>query len=87
MPYDFNPLVKEQFDYYKDSSIPVAATAPAGATEGQQYINSGDNTIYIYYSGSWQSTGITLTPAALEYLLLETGDFFLLETGDKLALG
>lgn len=27
MPYYFNPLIKEQFDYYEDSYIPVAEEA------------------------------------------------------------
>lgn len=31
MPYYFNPLIKEQFDYYEDSYIPVDATNVAAA--------------------------------------------------------
>lgn len=66
------------------SAVVISATAPTSTDV--VWINTADNLVYLYW-GSWQSTGITLTPAALEYLLLETGDFFLLETGDKLALG
>jgi len=63
----------------------ILAAAPAGPSNGWLYINSGDDKMYIYYGGTWQALH-TLTPAALTYLLLETGDKILLETGDKLAL-
>lgn len=62
MSYKFNPLVKSKFDYYESDFLGVLADAPTGSN-GQTYINSGDNTLYIYW-GSWQSTGITLTPPA-----------------------
>lgn len=78
----FDPILGEyrQADYPK-----ILATAPSGPKEGYTYINSVDNGYYIYYGGAWQLLH-TLTPAALEYLLLESGNFFLLETGDKLAV-
>jgi hypothetical protein len=62
----------------------VLASAPSSPIEGWTYINSVTNGYYIYYSGSWQLIA-TLTPAALEFLLLETNDILLLETGFKLA--
>jgi hypothetical protein len=63
----------------------VLASAPSGPQEGWTYINSGDNGYYIYYGGSWQSLH-TLTPEAVEYLLMEDGGSLLQENGDKLAL-
>lgn len=64
----------------------LLASAPAGALEGWRYINSGDNGYYIYYGGTWQLLH-TLTPAVLSFLLLEIGDYILLEDGtSKLAL-
>jgi hypothetical protein len=62
MTYKFNPLIKSKFDYYEDEySIPVQADAPANPVNGQMYVDTDDNILYIYW-GSWQSTGITLTP-------------------------
>jgi hypothetical protein len=34
--------------------VPIYASAPVGAVEGQEYINSGDNNLYVYYGGIWQ---------------------------------
>ena len=58
---------------------------PTTATEGDTYVNVVDHNYYIYYGGTWQALH-TLTPAALEFLELESGDILLLESGDKLAL-
>jgi hypothetical protein len=63
----------------------ILASAPTSPTEGCMYVNSGDDTLYIYYGGTWQALHV-LTPAALSFLLLEDGTTLLLETGDKLAL-
>ena len=79
----FNPFT-QKLDYIT-SGIIVSAVAPLNPTSGQMYVNSGDDKVYIYYSGTWQALH-TLTPAVLTYLLMETGDTLLLETGDKLAL-
>jgi hypothetical protein len=85
MPYKFNPLTGN-LDYYKDSNFRgVSATAPSSPQEGWTYIDSDDNGYYIYYGESWQLLH-TLTPAALNFLLLESGDILLKEDGDKLAL-
>lgn len=55
---------------------------PASGTTGQLILNTTDDTIKVYYAGSWQTLH-TLTSAAASYLLQETGDFLLQETGDK----
>lgn len=84
MPNKYDPILGE---YRQDDSKfrGVLATAPSNPIDGWTYVNSGDNGYYIYYGETWQLLH-TLTPAALEFLLLETGDFMLLETGDKLAV-
>ena len=84
MPYAFNPFTGN-FDYWNDSFRGIFPAAPANPQEGWFYINSSNNGYYVFYSGQWQLIA-TLTPAALNYLLLETADHILLETGDKLAL-
>lgn len=70
---------------YRDTFRGVLGSAPSGPETGWTYVNSSDHGYYIYYGGTWQKLH-TLIAAALEYLLLETGDFLLLETGDKLGL-
>lgn len=65
----------------------VASSDPATGIDGQLLINTTTNEIKVWYSSGWNVLGITITPAALEYLLLETGDFLLKEDGDKLAKG
>jgi hypothetical protein len=88
MSYKYNPvsglldLVNAvTVQYFKG----ILASAPSSPVEGWYYINSGDNKLYLYYGGTWQELH-TLTPATLNYLLLESSDFFLLEDGFKLAL-
>lgn len=55
---------------------------PASATEGSIILNTTDDTIKIYYAGSWQTLH-TLTAAAATFLLLEDGSFFLQEDGSS----
>ena len=62
----------------------VLAAAPSNPSEGWTYINSGDNGYYIYYCGDWQLLHTLV--CADEFLLLETGDFFLKEDGNKIIL-
>lgn len=82
MPYKYNPLIGK-LDYFESSHFRgVFASAPSYPQQGWTYVNSGDNTLYIYYGSSWQALHV-LIPAALEYLLTEAGDFLLLENGDK----
>ena len=66
--------------------IETVSADPASAAEGSLILNTSDDKIKIYYAGSWQTLH-TLTPAADYFLKLESGDFFLLENGDKLILG
>jgi hypothetical protein len=75
-------MIRKGLDDYKG----VLAVAPANPSQGWRYIDSGDDTMYVYYGSTWQAIHI-LTPEALSYLLLESGDKILLESGDKLALG
>ena len=42
--------------------VPISAAAPASPVEGQEYINSVDNKLYIYYGSQWQELH-SLTPA------------------------
>jgi hypothetical protein len=44
------------------SDVLIASSAPSPATNGMLYVNSVSGVMYLYW-GSWQSTGITLTPA------------------------
>ncbi len=90
--YTYNPHTRKLDAVRSDAEITelcffkgVLASAPTSPAEGWHYINSGDDKLYMYYGGSWQELH-ALTPAALTYLLLETGDAILLENGDKLAL-
>ena len=78
MPIKFSGVTSDDF-------LGIFASAPSLPEEGQRYINSGDNGLYIYYGGAWQLLH-TLTPATLSYLLLEDDSILLLETGDKLAV-
>jgi len=75
-------MIRKGLDDYKG----VLATAPSNPDQGWRYISSADDTMYVYYGSTWQAIHV-LTPEALSYLLLETGDTILLESGDKLALG
>lgn len=54
----------------------VSAAAPATASSGDYYINSGDNSLYMYYSGAWIMI-MTLTAAGA--YVLKAGDTM---TGD-----
>ena len=63
----------------------ILASAPSSPSEGWTYINSGTNGYYIYYGGTWQLLA-TLTPLALNFLLLEDATTLLKEDGFKLAL-
>lgn len=66
--------------------IKTAAADPVSGIDGQIFINSSTNVIKVWYNNAWNTIDITITPAALSFFLLETGDILLLESGDKLAL-
>ena len=63
----------------------VLSSAPSSPQQGWTYVNSGDNTLYIYYGVTWQSLHV-LTPEALSYLLTEADETLLQENGDKMGL-
>lgn len=76
----FNPLLKSGLDAI--SLLEVVSSDPATGADGQMIINNTDDTVKLWYAGSWQTLH-TLTPAAASYLLQEIGDFLLQESGDK----
>jgi hypothetical protein len=51
--YNFNPFTNK-FDLTTSTFWGVLAAAPASPGEGDTYLNSGDNKLYMYYSFSWQ---------------------------------
>ena len=59
----------------------IADPAPTGR-EGAYYINAIDSTLYFFYDGSWQTTGIIFTPA--DSILQENGDYLLQEAGTRI---
>lgn len=76
----------KKLDYYQAGFLGIYALAPANPVDGNMYINSGDNGLYIYYGSSWQLLH-TLTPPTLSFLLLEDNSYLLLEDGvSKLVL-
>lgn len=78
------------YDYLKgdmmhEHPIKVVGSEPASAKEGSLIIDTSDDGMKVYYGGSWQLLH-TLVAATPSFLLLETGDFILLEDGFKLQL-
>jgi hypothetical protein len=67
----FNPFTN-RYDFIGEAHTfkGVRAVAPAGPKEGWTYVNSGDDTYYIYYGGAWQALHV-LTPAIVYALELE----------------
>ena len=61
------------------------SSAPSSGEDGDTYINNVTNGYYVYYAGAWQLIA-TLTPPVPFFLLTETGDHLLQETGDKIQL-
>lgn len=84
MAMKLNPFTGK-FDFDSSMFKGVLASAPTSPQQGWLYIDTGDDTLYIYYGTTWQALHI-LTPAALSYLLKEDGDALLKEDGDKIAL-
>lgn len=62
----------------------VLASDPSSTTPGDSYINSTDHTLYFYYGVTWQSSGITFTPAANVDLTNEDLDTLTNEDGTTL---
>lgn len=55
MAYKFNPFISN-LDFYERSYFRgVLASAPTSdLQEGDMYVNSGNDKVYIYYNGMWQ---------------------------------
>lgn len=51
MAYKFNPFSKK-LDFY--GAIPTGSSDPASASEGDLFLNTSDDGMKVYYSGSWQ---------------------------------
>ena len=58
---------------------------PANGRDGQMILNTVTGEVKIYFQSAWNVLH-TLTTGASR-LLLENGDFYLLENGEKLILG
>lgn len=54
--------IKVEFQSGIDDYKGVLSAAPSDPSVGDRYIDSGDDTMYVYYGGTWQSIH-TLTPA------------------------
>lgn len=84
--YSFNAITRELDLTAVSSNIPAYASAPATGSTGDLYLNTSDNTIYIYWGG-WQTTGIVLTPPPASLIDIEgTTDDLLMEDGFQLEL-
>ena len=81
MSKTFNPFTGT-LDYV-GNPLTVSATAPA-SSEGLMYVNSTDNTVRIYYGGTW-TTLHTLAPPVYFYLQLQDG-YLLLQDDSKIIL-
>lgn len=82
MAFEFNPFTGTLDIVDKTLVLPAD---PASGKEGQWLINTTSELLKIYYSGAWV-TIFTFTPAAVSYLLLETGDRLLMENNDIFTL-
>jgi len=67
------------------NEIPLLSTAPTSSQQGWMYINSVNDTLYVYYGNTWQALHI-LTPEVFKYLLQEDDSYILCEDGTKLAM-
>ena len=81
MSFKFNPFTGK-LDFFR-RAIRSLITAPTTPHEGEMYENALDDTVYIYYGGTWQVLHV-LTPA--DRILLEDGDLLLQESGFTLYL-
>lgn len=85
MALQFGPLIV--LDKIDKTAWTVHNGEPAtGNFDGEIIIDSSTNEFKIWYNEVWNVLGITITPGALNDLLLETGDGLLKEDGDRLSL-
>jgi len=61
MSWKFNPFT-QKLDYITSSTILVSTTAPLNSVDGQLYINSVTDTMYVYYAGTWQELHTLVNP-------------------------
>lgn len=61
MSFKFNPFTGD-FDYYENSFKGVLSSEPSSPSNGWFYINSTNNTLYVYYAGIWQALHVLSTP-------------------------
>lgn len=60
----------------------VLAAAPSSPEDGWMYINSGDNSLYLYYGGTWNLLHALAAPIGGSYYELEDGSgYYELEDG------
>ena len=64
-------------EYYKG----VLSSAPVNPQDGMSYIDSNTGEMFYYFDGMWQ---LLNTFSIASYMLLETGDAFLLENDFKI---
>lgn len=88
MSFVFNPFTGN-FDAVGSSSATslykgVLSSAPTG-TEGAIYINSSNNTMYVYYTGGWQVMHVlNALTGPTTGVLSEAGDYLTTEAGEYL---
>ena len=67
----------DKLDYYEKGTFKgTSATPPGSPQDGWTYVDSDDNSLYMYYCGTW-----TLLHVLLRALSLEDGFFILQEDG------
>lgn len=80
---DINSRLSYVEAHYSNGLINISNPDPVGV-EGKLTINSSTNEMKVYYSGQWIVLHTLNVINSL--MLMETGDFLLLETGDKIIL-
>lgn len=64
----------------------IGTSNPASGTNGQLFYNTTNSTLYVWANGSWNAISGGGTPPTNYFLQMETGDYLLTETGDKIIL-
>ena len=80
MAYKYNPF-SSKLDYY-GNVIDEFVTAPSNPYQGQMYANAIDDTVNIWFGNVWQ----VLHTLVSSSVLLENGNYLLLESGFKIYL-